>query len=294
MARLAAYSSRVEAELMRARLATQGIDARVEADDVGGAYPWLQSGGVSLIVEDDLLDAARVALANIEGPPMEVSGDLAAAEGAVVEMGRPGPDAKGSGWMDAAIILVIGGIAGYVLGRSAALAHLQSSLARHDSPWLESSDTQTIELDENGDGRTDAWGVYRGPDLERWMSDRNADGSPDSWDTFESGSIRHGEADDDFDGKPDSWYEYRDGVLARSTFDGDRNGIPDSTIELVHGVAVVERVHPNGGPVEREERYVDGVLREVFAIAPDGTSKRIRTYDAVGREVGSSDAQDGR
>lgn len=294
MARLATFASRVEADLMRARLAAQGIDARVEADDVGGAYPWLQSGGVGLIVEDDVLAAAQGALSNIEAPPMEAPGDLEAAELAANAMRPRGTEGNGSGWVNVAILLAIGGLMGYVLGRSEVLAHVQSTLAGHDHPGLESQETETVELDENGDGRIDSWAVYRGSEIERWMSDRNADGSPDSWQTYEAGLVGRSEDDDDFDGKTDRWYEYRGGVIVRSKFDGDGNGLPDGTTEYVHGVAVRGSLHPNGGPVEEEERYVDGLLREVYAVAPDGTSKRIRTYDAWGREIGRPDPQDGR
>ena len=68
-------------------------------------------------------------------------------------------------------------------------------------------------------------------------------------------------------------------------FDSDHNGVPDSTTDYRYGVPVSERFHPNGGPVEREVVYVDGAVREIYSVGPDGSRTLIRSHDQVGREL---------
>jgi hypothetical protein len=48
-----------EAELARAHLAAEGIEATVAADDIGGMYPGVSFGGIRLLVRHDDLDLAR-------------------------------------------------------------------------------------------------------------------------------------------------------------------------------------------------------------------------------------------
>ncbi|MDH3259486.1 MAG: DUF2007 domain-containing protein [Acidimicrobiia bacterium] len=48
-----------EAELARAHLAAEGIEATVAADDVGGMYPGVSFGGIRLLVRRDDLDLAK-------------------------------------------------------------------------------------------------------------------------------------------------------------------------------------------------------------------------------------------
>jgi hypothetical protein len=47
---VARVSTRPEAELIRARLESEGIAAAVLSDDAGGMYPNLSSGGVRVVV----------------------------------------------------------------------------------------------------------------------------------------------------------------------------------------------------------------------------------------------------
>lgn len=48
-----------EAELARAHLAAEGIDASVAADDIGGMYPGVSLGRIRLLVLHDDLAAAK-------------------------------------------------------------------------------------------------------------------------------------------------------------------------------------------------------------------------------------------
>jgi len=48
-----------EAELARAHLAAEGIEATVAADDIGGMYPGVSFGGIRLLVRYDDLDLAK-------------------------------------------------------------------------------------------------------------------------------------------------------------------------------------------------------------------------------------------
>lgn len=48
-----------EAELARAHLAAEGIDAVVAADDIGGMYPGVSAGRIRLLVRHEDADLAR-------------------------------------------------------------------------------------------------------------------------------------------------------------------------------------------------------------------------------------------
>ena len=55
-----AFPSRGDAELAQGALAAAGIPSVVEADDAGGAYPFLTGGARLLVAEADAEDAAAV------------------------------------------------------------------------------------------------------------------------------------------------------------------------------------------------------------------------------------------
>ncbi|HEX5198418.1 MAG TPA: DUF2007 domain-containing protein [Actinoplanes sp.] len=63
---VASMSSRAEADIVAGLLQSEGIDARVTADDAGGALGSLQLEGVQVLVAPD--DAAR-ARQILAGPP---------------------------------------------------------------------------------------------------------------------------------------------------------------------------------------------------------------------------------
>jgi hypothetical protein len=62
----AAYSSRPEADLARARLEAEGIRAAVLGDDAGGLYPNLSSGGVKVVVSERDLERSRRILEDLD------------------------------------------------------------------------------------------------------------------------------------------------------------------------------------------------------------------------------------
>lgn len=58
---VASYPTRDEAEVVQGLLASAGIEASVSADDAGGAFPFVLSGGAQLLVaEDDVAAASQV------------------------------------------------------------------------------------------------------------------------------------------------------------------------------------------------------------------------------------------
>jgi putative signal transducing protein len=59
---VATYATRGEAEIVQGLLASAGIDASISADDAGGAYPFVLSGGAQLLVDEDDVEAASEVL----------------------------------------------------------------------------------------------------------------------------------------------------------------------------------------------------------------------------------------
>ena len=60
---VASYPTRDEAEVVQGLLASAGIDASVSADDAGGAFPFVLSGGAQLFVAEEDVEAASEVLA---------------------------------------------------------------------------------------------------------------------------------------------------------------------------------------------------------------------------------------
>jgi leucyl aminopeptidase (aminopeptidase T) len=63
------YATRAEAEIVTGLLESEGISASIAADDAGGAYPFVLSGGAEVLVDDSDADAAREALARAGNMP---------------------------------------------------------------------------------------------------------------------------------------------------------------------------------------------------------------------------------
>jgi type III secretory pathway lipoprotein EscJ len=57
-------ATRDEAEIVQGLLASAGIDASIQADDAGGAYPFVLSGGAQVLVDESDATAASEILAN--------------------------------------------------------------------------------------------------------------------------------------------------------------------------------------------------------------------------------------
>ena len=60
---IATYATRTEAEVVEGLLASAGIAASIRADDAGGAYPFVLSGGAQVLVEESDAEAASQLLA---------------------------------------------------------------------------------------------------------------------------------------------------------------------------------------------------------------------------------------
>jgi cell division protein FtsN len=57
------YGTRNEAEVVQGLLASAGIEASIQADDAGGAYPFVLSGGAQVLVDESDATAASELLA---------------------------------------------------------------------------------------------------------------------------------------------------------------------------------------------------------------------------------------
>jgi cell division protein FtsN len=64
MVPVATFGTRSEAEIVQGLLASAGIDASISADDAGGAYPFVLSGGAQLLVDENEVEAATQVLAS--------------------------------------------------------------------------------------------------------------------------------------------------------------------------------------------------------------------------------------
>ncbi|HDK46224.1 MAG TPA: hypothetical protein ENG94_08115 [Actinobacteria bacterium] len=77
MTRVARFSHRVEAELARASLESEGIPALLLADDAGGTWPGLP---INLLVEAADIEAAKDVLEPMRSGPVPSSFDATGAE----------------------------------------------------------------------------------------------------------------------------------------------------------------------------------------------------------------------
>jgi hypothetical protein len=64
---IATYGTRSEAETVQGLLASAGIDASLSADDAGGAYPFVLSGGAQLLVDERDVKTASELIASGTG-----------------------------------------------------------------------------------------------------------------------------------------------------------------------------------------------------------------------------------
>lgn len=58
------FGTRDEAEVVQGLLASAGIDASIRADDAGGAFPFVLSGGAQVLVDESDVTTAAEILAN--------------------------------------------------------------------------------------------------------------------------------------------------------------------------------------------------------------------------------------
>ena len=64
---VAEYATRDEAEIVQGLLASAGIESTLSADDAGGAFPFVLSGGAQLLVDEDDVEAASELIATGPG-----------------------------------------------------------------------------------------------------------------------------------------------------------------------------------------------------------------------------------
>ena len=60
------YGTRDEAEVVQGLLATAGIESSIRADDAGGAFPFVLSGGAQVLVDESDATAASELLAKTD------------------------------------------------------------------------------------------------------------------------------------------------------------------------------------------------------------------------------------
>jgi len=264
----------LDAEIAQSKLHASGIEAQVESDDAGGGFPQLQPAGVFVLVRDADAKRAAAVLSQPELTMGDPRGDVDEAEAAAQKREPRGVVSYRT--LRLSIVFFIGIIAGLLL----------SEFGAPQTPFLVSSDEKIVEVDRNLDGQSDAWFVYRGPDLVKSHADRNFDGKVDFWGFHHNGLLVRSELDQNFDGDADAWLTYEFGNVSTFQYDNDHNRVPDGTVEYRYDVPLYERFHPNGGRVERFSLYVDGDLREVYSVAADGSKTLLHSYDEVGHELG--------
>ena len=60
---VAEYATRDEAEIVQGLLASAGIESALSADDAGGAFPFVLSGGAQLLADENDVEAASELIA---------------------------------------------------------------------------------------------------------------------------------------------------------------------------------------------------------------------------------------
>jgi len=61
---VATYATRDEAEVVQGLLESAGIEASLSADDAGGAFPFVLSGGAHVLVDESDAEAASELIAS--------------------------------------------------------------------------------------------------------------------------------------------------------------------------------------------------------------------------------------
>ena len=125
----------------------------------------------------------------------------------------------GAPLLSGAVVFLVGAACGFILSESEILDTSSNTILYFNAE----------EEDNNRDGKTDSWYVYRGSNLARSRHDRNFDGEADLWFIYRKGVTVRSEADHNFDGEVDDWSLFRDREVYQSKVDTDYNGVPDAT-----------------------------------------------------------------
>ncbi len=258
------YAGEMEASIAASRLGSEGIEAHIHKDDVGGAYPPLQmSGGVRLLVKPDDLKAAAEILSKAEQHSREFE-PLEEQEADKKTKSRPVVMLRRS------FLFLAGLMVGYFL-----------------SPRRDRSNYSGVMKEDWKNGKPGAFAHYVKGQLRRVEEDRNYDGKPDAWFKYTVGKIRAAEYDDNFDGHPDGWVTYEDRFNYVMRYDTDLDGKPDATVYYVNGMRQRTDWYPGNSPIiERRELYVHGLLKEKLVDTDgDGYFDLKITYDPYERPI---------
>ena len=263
---LQSFHSEAEARMAQLHLEAMGIEAWIEKDDGGGAYPPLQfSNGVHVVIASVDAEAAREILASVAEEEEQI---VAAQATARPERSRVWP-----------LFL-----AGLLTG--ALLAWGVMDYRQH----REANATFEAAFDNTGDGVTDEVHYFEKGQLVRILEDRNSDGKMDDWTFFDGRRITEAFADDNFDGRIDAWFEYADRYNYHYQMDTNFDGQPDVTSHVTDGVIRQADWHPGvSQKIERRVRFDDGV-RSAMHVDTDGDGRfdTTVTYDVFERESGRS------
>jgi len=258
------YVSEAAASIAASCLESEGIEAHIQKDDCGGAYPALQmSGGVRLLVKAEDLEDAEKILDEMEAEDSEK-----------VEPQEEPDDRKKTG---SSPLLLLGL---FLLGL--AIGYFLSPEVR-----LRSNYTGVEKADRNKAGVVGAIYHYVDGQLARAEEDRNYDGKPDAWHKFVAEAISTVTYDDNFDGQPDRWATYKDAFDYVERVDTDFDGKPDATIYYVNGLRKRVDWHPRDAAIiERREIHEHGVLKEALVDTDlDGIFDLKITYDRYERPI---------
>lgn len=261
---LKTFTSENEAIVAASRLGSEGIEAHIQKDDCGGAYPSLQMvRGVRLLVKPEDLENADRILDEVDGEDT----------GEVEEEERP-KDSRRTGWN---VILSFG------------LFGLGLAIGYYVSPELTDPSTYTgvLKSERYKNGTPGLFSYYVKGRLVRAEEDRNNDGKIDAWYKYTAGRIRSTDYDNNFDGKPDAWVTYKDQFNCTEKTDTDFDGKPDATLLFVHGLLQRFDWHPNDSAIiTRRESFVHGVLTEALVDTDkDGIFDLKITYDPYERPI---------
>ena len=260
------FQSEPQAHITQLHLVAMGIEAWIEKDDGGGAYPPLQfSNGVHVVVHADDAAKAHDVLRSVE--------EEERAE-AVKAKPAKATRAHANSWL-----VFVGGLLAGSLITAGVLTYLQVQ---------EENATMEAAYDNNGDGLTDEIHFFEAGQLVRIHEDRNGDGKMDDWTFYANDEITKSHSDDNFDGREDTWIEYTGRYNYRVAMDTNFDGRPDVTSHVLHGVVKRADWHPGASErVERRIMFKNGVRAEKHTDADGDGRFDITTTSAVfEREVG--------
>ena len=139
------------------------------------------------------------------------------------------------------------------------------------------------EIDEDGDGRTDAWEYYEG----EWAGDASAASWGRAGSTRPTGRLARVERATRHDGKITRWEEFEGGLLASVKEDTDADGNVDKWETYVGGaLSVLELDTKRRGQPTHRLTYREGGVLDRIEVDEEG-SGQFRLLREVATEAGS-------